>query len=62
MSETTTLVPCNGKITRAELANVPTPPGTETHIPIPHLAVLEGLVGTACRNGLDLDETGACTG
>jgi hypothetical protein len=46
MSETSTLIPCNSKITRAELANVPTPPATATHIPIPHLAVVEGLVET----------------
>jgi hypothetical protein len=28
MSETSTLITCTGKITRAELANVPTPPAT----------------------------------
>jgi hypothetical protein len=44
MSETSTLIPCTAKITRAELANVPTPPATTTHVPIPHLAVVEGLV------------------
>jgi hypothetical protein len=49
MSETSTLIPCNGKITRAELANVPTPPATPTHVPIPHLAVVEGLVETLSR-------------
>jgi len=49
MSETSTLIPCNGKITRAELANVPTPPATTTHVPIPHLAVVEGLVETLSR-------------
>ncbi|HXJ43686.1 MAG TPA: hypothetical protein VNH18_30665, partial [Bryobacteraceae bacterium] len=31
---------------RAELAQVPTPPATTTHVPIPHLAVVEGLVET----------------
>jgi hypothetical protein len=46
MSETSTLIPCNSKITRAELAKVPTPPATTTHVPIPHLAVVEGLVET----------------
>ena len=46
MSETSTLIPCTGKITRAELAQVPTPPATTTHVPIPHLAVVEGLVET----------------
>ena len=49
MSETSTLIPCNGKITRAGLANVPTPPATTTHVPIPHLAVVEGLVETLSR-------------
>ena len=49
MSETSTLMPCNGKITRAELAQVPTPPATTTYVPIPHLAVVEGLVETLSR-------------
>ncbi|HXI39350.1 MAG TPA: hypothetical protein VNH83_05205, partial [Bryobacteraceae bacterium] len=47
--ETSTLIPCTGKITRAELAQVPTPPATTTHVPIPHLAVVEGLVETLSR-------------
>jgi hypothetical protein len=46
MSERSTLIPCNSKINRSELANVPTPPATTTHIPIPHIAVVEGLVET----------------
>jgi hypothetical protein len=46
MSETSTLISCTGRITRAELANLPTPPATETHIPIPHAAVVETLVET----------------
>src|ERR1700692_322133 len=46
MSETSTLIPCNRKIPRADFANVPTRPATTTHIPIPHLAVVEGLVET----------------
>jgi hypothetical protein len=37
---------CTGKITRAELAKLPTPPATATHIPIPHAAVVETLVET----------------
>src|SRR3989475_12618401 len=49
MSETSTLIPCTGKITRAELAQIPTPPATTTHVPIPHLAVVEGLVETLSR-------------
>jgi hypothetical protein len=49
MLETSTLIACNGKITRSELANVPTPPATPTHIPIPHIAVIEGLAATLSR-------------
>ena len=46
MSETSTLISCTGKITRAELATLPTPPATETHIPIAHAAVVDTLVET----------------
>jgi hypothetical protein len=46
MSETSTLISCNGKITRAELNELPTPPATATHVPIPHAAVVETLVQT----------------
>src|SRR5271167_3784067 len=46
MSETSTLISCAGKITRSELAQVPTPPSTATHVPIPHAAVVEALVET----------------
>ena len=46
MSETSTLISCTGKITREKLAKLPTPPATETHIPIPHAAVVETLVET----------------
>jgi hypothetical protein len=46
MSETSTLISCTGKITQAELAKLPTPPATETHIPIPHTAVVNTLVET----------------
>ena len=49
MLETSTLISCTGKITRAGLANVPTPPATETHIPIPHALVVETLVETLCH-------------
>jgi hypothetical protein len=44
MSETSTLISCTGKITREELAQIPTPPSTATHVPIPHAAVVEALV------------------
>jgi hypothetical protein len=46
MSETSTLISSSGKITRAELAMLPTPPATETHIPISHVSVVETLVET----------------
>ena len=49
MSETSTLIASSGKITRADLANVLTPPATATHLPIPHLVVVEGLVDTLTR-------------
>ena len=46
MLETSTLISCTSKITRAELVRVPTPPSTATHVPIPHGAVVEALVET----------------
>jgi len=46
MSETSTLISCTGRITRAELAKLPTPPVTATHIPIPRAAVVQTLVET----------------
>jgi len=46
MSEPSTLISCTGKITRGELAKLPTPSATETHIPIPHAVVVETLVET----------------
>ena len=46
MSETRTLISRTAKITRADLAKLPTPPATATHIPIPHAAVVETLVET----------------
>ena len=44
MSETSMLISCTGKITRAELAELPTLPATTTHIPIPPAAVVKTLV------------------
>ena len=35
-----------GKLTREQLALVPTPPGTATHRPIPHVDVVQALVET----------------
>jgi hypothetical protein len=49
MSETSTLISCTGKITRADLAQLPTPPSTATHVPIGHAAVVEVLVETLSR-------------
>ena len=46
MSEMRALISCAGKITRAELAKLPTPPATATHIPIRHAAVIETMVET----------------
>jgi hypothetical protein len=46
MSETSTLISCTGTITRAELAKLPTPAATATHLPIPHTAVVETLIET----------------
>lgn len=41
-----TLLSYGGKLTRAELAQVPTPAGTATHKPIPHIEVVERLIET----------------
>ena len=46
MSEIGTLISNNGKITREELAQVPTPLGTTTHRPVPHHEIVEALVET----------------
>jgi len=46
MSETSTLISYSGKISRVELAHIPTPAATPTHIPIPHIDVVETLVET----------------
>ncbi len=46
MSETSTLISYSGKVTLAELAQLPTPSATPTHIPIPHVEVVEALIGT----------------
>ena len=46
MSETSILLASNGKISREELALVPTPPATATHRPVPHHVIVEALVET----------------
>ena len=44
VSETSALIAYDGKISREELARVPTPPATATHQPIPHHQIVEALV------------------
>jgi hypothetical protein len=46
MSEIGTLLSYGGKITRKELAQVPTPAATATHRPVPHHEIVEALVET----------------
>ena len=47
MSETSTLIGYQGRtISREELALVPTPSATETHLPVPHHEVVNALVET----------------
>ena len=56
MSETSTLISCTGKITWAELVQVPTPPSTAMHVPIPHAAVVEALVDTLSHRQISVVE------
>jgi len=46
MSEESVLLSSTGKLTREELALVPTPIGTATHKPIPHAEVVSAIVET----------------
>ena len=47
MSESTsTLLSYGGKLDRQQLALVPTPPGTATHRPVPHIEVVNALIQT----------------
>jgi hypothetical protein len=47
LSETTsTLISSGGKLSRQQLALVPTPLGTATHRPVPHAEVVEALIET----------------
>ena len=41
-----TLLSQTGKISRAELAQIPTPPGTATHRPVPHHEIVAALTET----------------
>jgi hypothetical protein len=65
MSETI-LLSSNGKLNRQELALVPTPPGTTTHKPVPHIEVVNALLETLAfrhitvvRDEYAVDKTGA---
>jgi hypothetical protein len=40
------LLSLNEKLTREQLALVPTPPGTATHRPIPHAEIIGTLINT----------------
>ena len=40
------LIAQDSRLTRADLALVPTPPGTATHRPVPHIEVVTALVET----------------
>lgn len=39
-------MPFSGKLTREQLALIPTPPGTTTHRPVPHIEVINALTET----------------
>jgi hypothetical protein len=41
-----TLIASTAKLTRQQLALVPTPPATATHLPVPHSEVVEALIET----------------
>ena len=43
---TSTLISYANKLTREELALIPTPDGTQTHRPIPHQEIVQALVET----------------
>jgi hypothetical protein len=43
---TSTLISSGGRLTRQQLAAVPTPPATATHRPVPHAEIVEALVET----------------
>jgi hypothetical protein len=47
MSETSTLIGCQGRtISRQELAFIQTPAATSTHVPVPHHEIVQALVET----------------
>lgn len=65
MSETT-LISSQAKLSREELALVPTPQGTATHRPVPHIEVVNALIETlgfrhvgVVKDEYAVDKTGA---
>jgi len=47
MSETSTLIGYQGRtVSRQELALIPTPAATSTHVPVPHHEIVQALVET----------------
>lgn len=44
------------KVSREDLAMIPTPQRTATHIPIPHLQLVNGLEGALVKNGLSIQK------
>lgn len=55
---TATLMSYDGIITRAQLIDIPTPPGTSTHKPIPHYEVANAVVDTLglCKIGITKEQ------
>jgi hypothetical protein len=43
---TSTLITCGKKISREELASIPTPEATRTHRPVPHHEIVQALIET----------------
>src|SRR3974390_239411 len=54
MSETSTLISCTSNVARREWAQIPPPPSTATHLPIPHAAVVEALVDTLSHRQISI--------
>lgn len=52
----TTLIGKEGTITRDQLAAVPTPEGTLTHKPVPHIEVVEALIETLGFRHIDVEK------
>ena len=54
MSDTSTLISKNGKITRAELKELPTPPATATHVSDPTCSGRRVFVQTLSHRHIDI--------